>query len=30
MGSAEFTRYLVEQRAAQKEFVDSLGIGKKK
>jgi putative tricarboxylic transport membrane protein len=29
MGSAEFTRYLIEQRAAQKEFVDSLGIGKK-
>jgi putative tricarboxylic transport membrane protein len=30
MGSAEFSRYLVEQRAAQKEFVDSLGLGKKK
>ena len=29
MGSAEFSRYLVEQRAAQKEFVDSLGLGKK-
>jgi putative tricarboxylic transport membrane protein len=29
MGSAEFTRYLVEQRAAQQEFVDSLGLGKK-
>lgn len=29
MGSAEFTRYLIEQRAAQKEFVDSLGLGKK-
>ena len=30
MGSAEFTRYLVAQRAAQKEFVESLGLGKKK
>ena len=29
MGSTEFTRYLIEQRAAQKEFVDSLGLGKK-
>jgi putative tricarboxylic transport membrane protein len=29
MGSAEFTRYLIDQRAAQKEFVDSLGLGKK-
>ena len=29
MGSAEFSRYLIEQRAAQKEFVDSLGLGKK-
>lgn len=29
MGSAEFTRYLIEQRAAQQEFVDSLGLGKK-
>ncbi len=29
MGSAEFSRYLVEQREAQREFVDSLGIGKK-
>ena len=29
MGSAEFSRYLVEQRTAQKEFVDSLGLGKK-
>jgi putative tricarboxylic transport membrane protein len=30
MGSAEFTRYLIAQRAAQKEFVESLGLGKKK
>ena len=29
MGSTEFTRYLIEQRAAQQEFVDSLGLGKK-
>jgi len=29
MGSAEFTRYLVEQRAAQREFVDAIGLGKK-
>jgi len=29
MGSAQFTRYLIEQRAAQKDFVDSLGLGKK-
>jgi putative tricarboxylic transport membrane protein len=29
MGRADFTRYLIEQRAAQKEFVDSLGLGKK-
>jgi len=29
MGSAEFTRYLIAQRAAQQEFVESLGLGKK-
>lgn len=29
MGSAEFTNYLAEQRLAQKEFVDSIGVGKK-
>ena len=29
MGSAEFTRYLAEQRAAQREFVESIGLGKK-
>ena len=29
MGSAEFTRYLAEQREAQREFVESLGLGKK-
>lgn len=30
MGSAEFTAYLTEQRLAQKEFVDSIGLSKKK
>jgi len=29
MGSAEFTRYLAEQRAAQRDFVESIGLGKK-
>ena len=29
MGSAEFSRYLVEQRAAQQEFVEAIGFGKK-
>ena len=29
MGSAEFSRYLVEQRAAQREFVEGIGLGKK-
>jgi len=29
MGSAEFTRYLDEQRAVQMEFVQALGLGKK-
>ena len=29
MGSAEFTKYLAEQRVAQQEFVDSIGVGKK-
>jgi len=29
MGSAEFTKYLTEQRAAQMEFVTSLGLGAK-
>lgn len=30
MGSAEFTRYLIEQRAGQREFVESIGLSKKK
>ena len=29
MGAAEFTRYLAEQRVAQREFVDAIGLGKK-
>jgi len=29
MGSADFTKYLAEQRAAQKEFIDSIGLSKK-
>lgn len=29
MGSAEFTKYLAEQRASQKEFIDSIGLSKK-
>ena len=29
MGSAEFAKYLDEQRAAQKEFIDSIGLSKK-
>jgi putative tricarboxylic transport membrane protein len=29
MGGAEFAKYLAEQRVAQKEFVDSIGAGKK-
>ena len=29
MGSAEFTKYLAEQRVAQKEFIDSIGLSKK-
>lgn len=29
MGSAEFTKYLTEQRGAQMEFVQALGLGKK-
>jgi putative tricarboxylic transport membrane protein len=29
MGSADFTRYLAEQRTAQREFVESIGLGKK-
>ena len=29
MGSEEFARYLVEQREAQKEFIDAIGLGKK-
>ena len=29
MGSAEFARYLAEQRVAQREFVDGIGLGKK-
>jgi hypothetical protein len=30
MGSTEFTAYLTEQRAAQREFVESIGLSKKK
>jgi putative tricarboxylic transport membrane protein len=29
MGSAEFARYLAEQRVAQREFVEAIGLGKK-
>jgi putative tricarboxylic transport membrane protein len=29
MGAAEFTKYLAQQRAAQVEFVDAIGLGKK-
>jgi hypothetical protein len=29
MGSAEFGRYLAEQRAVQREFVEAIGLGKK-
>ena len=29
MGSAEFGKYIAEQRAAQKEFIDSIGLAKK-
>jgi tripartite-type tricarboxylate transporter receptor subunit TctC len=29
MGSAAFAKYLAEQRAAQKEFIDSIGLAKK-
>ena len=29
MGSAEFTKYLAEQRVAQREFVESIGLGGK-
>jgi putative tricarboxylic transport membrane protein len=29
MGSVEFARYLAEQRVAQREFVDAIGLGKK-
>jgi putative tricarboxylic transport membrane protein len=29
MGSADFAKYLGEQRAAQKEFIDSIGLSKK-
>jgi putative tricarboxylic transport membrane protein len=29
MGSAEFAKYLAEQRVAQKEFIDSIGLSKK-
>ena len=29
MGSAEFAKYLAEQRAVQKEFIDSIGLSKK-
>jgi putative tricarboxylic transport membrane protein len=29
MGSAEFAKYLAEQRMAQKEFIDSIGLSKK-
>lgn len=30
MGSAEFAKYLAEQREAQKEFIEFIGLGKKK
>lgn len=29
MGSAEFTKYLAEQRVSQKDFIDSIGLSKK-
>jgi tripartite-type tricarboxylate transporter receptor subunit TctC len=29
MGAAEFTTYLAQQRTAQREFVDAIGLGKK-
>ena len=29
MGSEEFARYLAEQRTAQKDFIDAIGLGKK-
>ena len=29
MGSAEFARYLAQQRTEQREFVDAIGLGKK-
>lgn len=29
MGSAEFAQYLAQQRTAQREFVDAIGLGKK-
>jgi putative tricarboxylic transport membrane protein len=29
MGSAAFTKYLAEQRAAQQEFIEAIGLGKK-
>jgi hypothetical protein len=29
MGSAGVTKYLAEQRVAQKEFIDSIGLSKK-
>ena len=29
MGSAEFARYLAEQRVAQREFVEGIGLSKK-
>jgi putative tricarboxylic transport membrane protein len=29
MGSEEFTRYLAEQRAAQREFIEAIGLAKK-
>lgn len=29
MGSAEFAKYLAEQRALNKEFIDSIGLAKK-
>jgi hypothetical protein len=29
MGSAEFTEYLAQQRVAQREFIEGIGLSKK-
>lgn len=29
MGSAEFAKYLAEERVARQEFIDAIGLGKK-